>query len=436
MNEDTHAVIIGNAAYTSAEYAQAEADKLWPKVWQVACRAEEIANVGDYVTYDIMDDSIIVIRSATDRISAYFNVCRHRARQLTQGCGHAKKLVCPFHGWSWNLDGSNLAVVRKDAWNGCLSDDDLALHSVRVDTWGGWVFVCMDPNAPDLRTYLEPAAEMLDPFELHEMRYRWRQWLTFPCNWKVAIEAFNEGYHVVGTHPQLTKYSVKPTWSAGRGIHGVFGTAAQEGSGGASSGASGAADMREGLKHSLNQLWEEVNATTTQTMVDVANKLTEELPAGTPPQAVQMHLMMRTMEEDAKRGVQWPRIDPAHFAKAGNVWHIFPNTVVIQGPTFALCYRARPDGFNPNSCIFEVYALERFPVGKEPRPENLHKQDMTEENWRKVLCQDFANMEAVQKGLKSRGFDGNRPSPVEEQAIANFHRVLSQYIGEGEPTSL
>jgi phenylpropionate dioxygenase-like ring-hydroxylating dioxygenase large terminal subunit len=430
------AVIIGNEAYVSADYARAEADRLWPRVWQVACRVEEIPDVGDFVTYDIAGDSIIVTRAAPDKIAAYFNVCRHRGRQLTEGCGNARRFVCKFHAWSWDLDGENLGVVRKEAWGECLTDADLRLKDVRVDTWGGWVFVCMDPAALPLIDYLEPAATMLDPFELEAMRYRWRQWLHFPCNWKVAVEAFNEGYHVPGTHPQLTRYSPKPTWSDARGIHGVFGATAREGSGGATAGASGAADMRQGLADSLNQLWEEVNGTTTQTMVDAANRLVDELPENTPATQVQMHLMKRTIEEDAKRGVSWPKIDPAHFAASGNVWHIFPNTVIIHGPTFALCYRARPQGDDPASCIFEVYALERFPEGQVPHTENLYKPEITEANWRKVLCQDFANMGAVQRGLSSRGFDGIRPSPVEERAIINFHTVLASYIGRGAPKPL
>ena len=362
-------VIIGNEAYVSEFYARAERGKLWSKVWQVACREEEIPEVGDFVTYDICDNSIIVTRAAPDRLAAYFNVCRHRGRQLTEGSGNTRRFVCKFHAWSWDLDGNNTGVTRKEAWDGCLTQDELRLREVKVDRWGGWVFINMDPDCRPLRNYLEPAATMLDPFELQKMRYRWRQWLHFPCNWKVAIEAFNEGYHVPGTHPQLTKYSPKPTWSEAKGIHGVFGAAAREGAGGATAGASGAADMRQGLANSLNQLWAEVNGTTTETMVRVANLLVEELPEGTPAQAVQMHLMKRTIEEDAKRGVTWPKIDPAHFAAAGNVWHLFPNTVIIHGPTFALCYRARPDRTSPESCIFEVYTLERFADGQEPKPQ-------------------------------------------------------------------
>jgi phenylpropionate dioxygenase-like ring-hydroxylating dioxygenase large terminal subunit len=428
--------VIGNEAYVSADYARAESDKLWSKIWQVACREEEIEGVGAYVTYDIGEESIIVVRVAEDRIAAYFNVCQHRGRRLTTGCGKARGFVCPFHAWSWDLEGQCKGIVRGDAWGDALSPEDVPLQSVKVDTWGGWVFVNMDPDCVPLREYLEPAATMLDPFQLEGMRYRWRQWLKFPCNWKVAVEAFNEGYHVAGTHPQLTKFSPKPTWSAAKGIHNCFGSAAGEGTGGASSGATGAADMRVGLAHSLNQIWDEVNATTTQTMVDVANALVDELPEGTPALEVQMHLMRRTIEEDAKRGVIWPKIDPAHFAASGNDWHIFPNTVMIHGPTSALCYRARPDGVDPDSCIFEVYTLERFPPGDEPRPENVHCQEISEEKWRKVLCQDFSNMEAIQQGLKSRGFTGMKPSPVEEAPIVNFHRVLASYMGSGGPEEL
>ncbi len=428
--------IIDIAAYTCPDYAKAEDGKLWAKVWQVACRAEELAKVGDYVTYDILDESIIVARVAEDRIAAYYNVCLHRGRRLTEGCGHTKRFFCKFHGWKWDLEGRNVDCLSRDDWEGALTDENLTMKQVKVDTWGGWVFINMDPDAEPLRQYLGVAADMLEPFELDKMRYRWRQWLTFPCNWKVAIEAFIEGYHVPGTHPQLTKYGAKSTWSQAHGRHSVFGPAAQKGFGGASGGVSGDIDMRVALADVIGQLWEEVNATTTQTIVNAARRLVDELPPETPPMQVQAHLMMQAAKDDAARGVQWPRIDPAHFAKAGTVWHLFPNTIIIQGPTFALCYRARPNGFDPNSCIFEVYVIERFPEGQEPKPENLFKPTQDEATWRKVLCQDFANMGEVQKGMKSRGFPGSRPNPVQERTVTNFHRVLADYMGTGAPVPL
>ena len=429
-------VLIGVEPYVSESYAREEDTKLWGKAWQVACREEEIPNVGDYVTYDILDESIIVARVAADRIAAYYNVCLHRGRRLTEGCGHAKKFVCRFHGWRWNLDGTNDHVLAAEDWEEKLTAENLRMKQVTVDSWGGWVWINMDPDCEPLVDYLGTAAEMLAPFELEKLRYRWRQWLKFPCNWKVAIEAFVEGYHVPGTHPQLTKYGAKSTWSQAHGRHSVFGPAAQKGFGGASGGVSGDVDMRIALADVINQLWKEVNATTTQTIVNAASRLVDELPEGTPALQVQMHLMMQAAKDDAARGVMWPRIDPAHFAKAGTVWHIFPNTVVIQGPTFALCYRARPDGFDPNSCIFEVYVIERFPEGQEPKPENLFRPSQDEETWRRVLCQDFANMGAVQQGIKSRGFAGPRPNPVQERGVTNFHRVLAEYMGTGAPIPL
>jgi nitrite reductase/ring-hydroxylating ferredoxin subunit len=426
-------MMIGTEAYLSPDWARAERDKLWRKVWQVACREEEIPNVGDFVTYDILDDSIIVSRGPDGTISAFHNVCMHRGRRLTEGCGNAKRFVCKFHGWTWGLDGKNIGVTRKDGYGSGLDKDDIRLGDVKVDTWGGWVFVNMDLDAEPLLDFLGPIAEMMSVFQFEGMRYHWRKWLKFPCNWKVAMEAFNEGYHVTGTHPQLAVYSDKPTWSKARGKHGNFGAAQRQGVGGASSGAAGAADMRVGLAVSLNMIWDQTYATTTQTMVDVANKLVDELPEGTGPGEVQMHFMKRAIEEDAKRGVTWPTIDPAHMVETGNDWHVFPNTVFIHGPTFALCYRARPDGYDPDSCIFEVYTLQRFPEGEEPRPENEFAPEINEENWRKVLCQDFSNMGAVQQGMKSMAFQGTRPHPVEEQAILNFHRVLADYMGTEPP---
>ena len=248
--------VIDVGAYTSRDYAREEDEKLWAKVWQVACREEELRKVGDFVTYDIMDESVIVVRSAEDKISAYYNVCLHRGRQLTEGCGHTKKFVCKFHGWKWNLQGENVDCLEREQWEGALTDENLKMKEVKVGTWGGWVFINMDPDCEPLESFLDPANEILDPFEIDKMRYRWRQWLTFPCNWKVAIEAFMEGYHVPGTHPQLTKYNKKSTWSLAHGKHSNFGPAASKAGGGAG-GAGDAPDMRVALNEVLSQLWEE-----------------------------------------------------------------------------------------------------------------------------------------------------------------------------------
>ena len=91
-------------------------ERLWPYVWQIACREEEIPKVGDFVTYDILDESVIVVRSKADQIRAYFNVCPHRGNRITEGCSHAKQFVCAYHGWRFGLDGRNVKVVDRDDW--------------------------------------------------------------------------------------------------------------------------------------------------------------------------------------------------------------------------------------------------------------------------------------------------------------------------------
>lgn len=437
---DEKPVVIPIEAYVSAGYVRAERDKLWPKVWQIACRVEEVPTVGDYVTYDILDESIIVVRSAPDRISAFYNVCQHRGRRLTEGHGRAVQFRCKFHGWAWGLDGRNSFVLDSEDWGGCLRPENVRLKEVKTETWGGWVWINMDPDCQSLKGYLEPAVSMLGPYELDKMRYRWRRWLYFPCNWKTALEAFSESYHADTTHPQLARWGSTRYWSKAEnhcGWHGVGAPRAglvrggSEGFGGIRSSSD--QDPRIVAAEQHNELMRTLNSCTSQTLVNAANRLAHELPPGTPAEEVGRHLMESAIRDDAARGVIWPNLDPAHVAAAGADWHIFPNSIILPGPTFALCYRARPNGYDPDSCIFEVYVIERYPDGQEPRTEWEYQPDPTEEKWGKVLAQDFANMPQVQKGMKSRGFMGARPSPVQEAAVIHFHRLLTKYVGTGAP---
>ena len=92
-----------------------------------------------------------------------------------------------------------------------------------MDTWGGWIYINMNQDSGPLRDFLEPAAGILDYFEFDKMRYKWRQWVVYPCNWKTAIEAFMEPYHVAGTHPQLLKYGQYYAYSKPYGLQGVSG---------------------------------------------------------------------------------------------------------------------------------------------------------------------------------------------------------------------
>lgn len=432
-------------AYISEDYARAERDKLWRKVWLQAGRVEEIPEVGNFLSYEILDDSIIVIRTGADTIKAFHNVCTHRGRKLVdvpQGaknaCGRKRNFVCPFHGWTFNLDGECTRVRDQQDWQGALTPDNTRLSEVKVDTWGGWVWINMAPGCEPLRDYLEPAASMLDPFQLQNMRARWRRWVIFDCNWKVAAEAFNEIYHVDITHPEFVQFGQFNGWAKAQGKHSNIGYDApkeMDANQQAKLRIGAGKDVRVSTAQMQNFTWEQVNTNTTKTLVDAANRLVDELPEGTAPGEVLQHWLKSAREEDEKRGVFWPKVDPAHVGKSGTAWQIFPNFQIGHAVNNALCYNFKPYAYDPNKCVFEVVVYELFPQGQEPKPD-WEYTPVGDPRWRTVLPQDFANMAAVQQGMKSLGFKGTKPNPYRERAVASLHRNLAKYMGTGAPRPL
>ena len=194
--------------YTSREFLDREMEGLWSRVWQVACREEELGAVGDYVEYVIGDQSILVVRSTTDDVQAYFNACLHRGTRLADGAGNFADgtIRCRYHAWRYELDGRIAEVVDRDDFGDCLPDD-LRLGEVRCERWGGFVFVNLDPDAEPLLDFLAPLPDLLAPYRFEDMRLRGSITTILPANWKVVVDAFNEAYHVQGTHPQLLPWT-------------------------------------------------------------------------------------------------------------------------------------------------------------------------------------------------------------------------------------
>jgi len=437
-------VVIGVEAYTSQAYARAERDRLWRKVWQQAARVEDLPEVGDFVTYDILDDSVIVIRTASDRIQAFYNVCSHRGRRLVDtppgkrnASGHRRLFTCGFHGWRYDMEGRCTLVPEAQDWNGALSEARTRLGQVKCDTWGGWVWINLDPACGPLRDYLEPMASLLDPFRLQDMRARWRRWLVFDCNWKVALEAFTETYHVETTHPEFMRFAQFRGWSRAQGKHGNIGYDAPKGmdedQGKLRLGAGG--DPRITTAELQVYTWEQVNTNTTKTLVDAAQRLRDELPEGTPAADVLKHWLDRARADDAARGVVWPTVAPEDVARSGTSWQVFPNMQLGHAVNNMLVYGARPYGYDPDKCIFEASVYELYPAGEEPNAEwEFLPQD--DPRWGSVLPQDFANMAAVQQGMRNGGFRGCLPNPYSERTIANLHRNLAGYMGSAAPEPL
>ena len=418
------------AAYVSPDYVALEKERLWPRVWQMACREEEIPNPGDFYTYDIADDSISVVRRLDGTIVAYHNVCPHRGRRLTSGCGKMGKFHCKYHGWQWNLDGKPTEVVDRDDWGGLLRDEEITLHAVKVASWSGWVFINMDPDAASLEDFLGEAKTRLDPYEIGKMRYVWRKQITLPCNWKTAQEAFMEGYHVQTTHRQLLAYQDDYTYSQAVGDHAFFGYAPTALFGLPSPRISDqTGDMRKGLYDFNLEIWDTLRATTTLEML-AAGKRLMELPESATPWEIYIAFAQFHREEAAKVGRPFPDITGEQLMAGGTDWNVFPNLVFLHQPTNVLFYRARPDGDDPGRCVFEISVLERFADGAEPRAVEVEKADNWRDvDWGLILQQDFQNMEEVQRGMKSRAFAAARPSPLQEVEISNFHRVYHRFIG-------
>lgn len=434
-------------AFLSKEYLDAEKRLLWPKIWQMVERESDLPNPGDWLTYNVADESIIVLRKDDGSLKAFHNVCPHRGRQLVsvpEGVhsvrgSKRKNFICGFHGWTYNQDGKNTYILDEQDWHGNLSPEMTCLSEVKVDTWGGYIYINMDPHSVPLKEWMGRAGEILEHFELSKMRYKWRQWAIYPCNWKTAIEAFLEPYHVAGTHTQLLAYGNYYAKSKQYGLHSVSGYDTRDAkfqmseSAGTTRAGKGD-DPRVSTYELIRENYETVNfAASTETLVNAAKRLVDELPEGTSPQDVIAHWMASAKKDDAARGVVWPEIPADIMAESGLAWGLFPNQNILHGVTFALCYRVRPYGDDPNKCVFEAYALERFPEGEEPKTEWVHA-DASAEKWGKVLAQDFSNMEFVQKGMKSSGFRGALPNPHQEQKVINLHRNLANFLeGRGAP---
>ena len=423
--------------YLSSAFAGKEKARLWPKVWQVACREEQIPNPGDYIVYDVADETIVVVKRPDGSYNAFHNVCPHRGRQIMEGCGHAVNFRCSYHNWTFDLDGRNVAVQDRGDWGGTLDGESLDLQSVKTATWGGFVWINMDPDCEPLADYLAPIPEYLDPYEFENMRMRWAWELHIPCNWKVALEAFMEGYHVAATHSQLLPTQGEDyTTSFAHGKHahfGYWGATAMLGTPSPRLKREVPADVRPGIIEFFRQMEETFGAIFTDRDYEAAKQILDHLPADADPLTAfgtAIEFGRRAAEAD---GCGYPAgLTPEAMIKSGTDWHIFPNCVTLPYFDGAVWYRARPDGDDPAHCIFTIYSLKRYAPGKEPGASVEVVEDIAGRSFGLIVDQDLANMTRVQRGMKSRAFAYARPNPVQEVEISNFHQTLAQYLSGEE----
>lgn len=427
--DNSHEWLIEKDGYISKEFAELERERLWPRVWQIACRDEDLPRVGSYHVYDILDDSIIVIRTAEDEIKAYNNACMHRGRRLLAGSGTAAQLACPFHGWKWTIGGKCKYIHDEAEWAGQLTRGELDLPEYRVGRWGGFIFINMDPECEPLEKFLGSVPEYLDCLEFEKLRYRWYVSVEVEANWKTCQEAFAEAYHVQGTHPQMGVTYDDRGYGHAHGKHARLVQAPfMEQIPGFHTG--GVKDVREAIIEFIRLCARDIRSIWTERDLQAVSRLRWEVPETATYQEAMAKAVEYIKEAAIASGVGYPDATPQQIADAGFDWLIFPNTINVLSTTCPLWYRTLPSRDNdPNRCIFEMYSLERMVPGSEPKVERLHFKDWRDfKDLPPFLIDDFKNIPEVQRGLRTRGFKTVRTNPVQEVTISNMHRVLREYL--------
>jgi phenylpropionate dioxygenase-like ring-hydroxylating dioxygenase large terminal subunit len=405
--------------YTSREFFDLEVEKVWRKTWQMTCRESLLRKAGDYFVYDIVNDSILLTRTESGELRGYYNSCLHRGRALKRGAGETDNIRCPYHGWSWNLEGEFQGAPCQ--WDfPHVTEEKFKLPEVHVDTWGGWVFINMDDSPPPLADYMGIIPEHFTEWK-HEQRYiSAHVEKVIGANWKAVLEAFIESYHAIATHPQLMPF--------------------------------------QGIDNSQYDVWGD-NVSRTITSYGVANpshadqfseqdsmnammKLSgaeevPEVPEGKTAREVLAEMTLPAVNEQVGEDLDG-RTTMSELMDS-TLYSLFPNFAPWAGYSTVISYRHRPNGDDVDSCIMDIYLLTRYPEGEEP-PEDATTfrlgidQPFTEaaevlgEGLAGVFNQDGANLPQVQKGMKASKKGTVTLGNYQEVRIRHFHQTLDKYL--------
>jgi phenylpropionate dioxygenase-like ring-hydroxylating dioxygenase large terminal subunit len=187
------------SVYTSPDFAEAERQHIFAKEWLCAGRADALANPGDYLTMEIAGEPIIILRDREGTLRGMSNVCRHRMSTLLEGRGNVRSIVCPYHAWTYNLDGS-LRGAPAMALNEGFCKEEVKLPPVRVEDWLGWIMVTLNPDAPSPQMALKDVENLVGYLDMASYRETFRETFRWATNWKVLAENFMESYHLPVCH--------------------------------------------------------------------------------------------------------------------------------------------------------------------------------------------------------------------------------------------
>ncbi len=420
--------------YLSREQHDREWAHLWSKAWQMACRENDIPRVGDYLEYQIAGRSILIVRDAPDSVRAFRNACRHRGATVAQGKGNTTCFSCPFHGWTYGLDGSLQHVPAR--WE-FPQIDGKGLRAVRCETYNGNVYFSLDDDAAPLIEHIGPVmARHFDAFPDHRMWKSWHFGVVVESNWKIMAEAFFETYHVPWTHP---------AFAAGAGdIQGridVFGLHHRF--------------ISMALVPSVTAGWDSTEQEILDTVMQAAGGFVQ-IPDGADPEEppsfplpegqTARQFMSATIRANwASQGLDLDHVSDTEIVDLyPNL--VFPNFVSFVGPGGHVTYRFRPNGDDHTTMIFDVANLVPIP-GDGPLPPDAPLQMVPRGTLMRdfepvmqamgptadVFDEDISNSARIQTGLKLA--DEVVLGATIEPSIVAFHRNIARWIEarEGNP---
>ncbi len=394
--------------YYSAAFAQLEVERMWPRVWQIACTVDHVAEPGDYFEYRCGLYSVLIVRGDDGTLRAFQNVCRHRGNSLCAGSGSdLRELRCGYHGWTWDLAGVLKRVPNRKGF-GTLPLGRLPLFAVRVDTWERLVFVNLDLAAPSLADYLEAVPDDIAWLGLGDFRCYATMTVDVDANWKTIADGFSETYHIQTLHPELHRcmddvYAPQVIW----------------GHTGKSEQLYGVPSPRLEQVPSDAEVWDDY-VRTQGALMGVAEGT--PFPGGQPViEVIADHIRAFA----AGRGVDlsWASTDRVMRL---HQYNIFPNMTLLANADHLTVLASRP-GADPDHGELVMMLWTRMAPGAprcEPADVRL-TADEAEPGL--VLTQDISVLAGLQRGLHQPGLTHITLSN-EERRVINMHRNLEHYL--------
>lgn len=406
--------------YYSPDFARLETERMWPRVWQVACSVDHVAEAGDFFEYRCGTYSVVIVRDDDGTLRAFQNVCRHRGNSLCSGAGsQLRELKCGYHGWTWDLSGVLKRVPHRKGF-GALHLADLPLLPVAVDVWARLVFVNLDVDAVPLRDYLEAMPDDIAWCRLEEFRCYATMTVEVEANWKTIADGYSETYHIQTLHPELHRcmddvYAPQRIWGHVGKSEQMYGIPSPQ--------------LREPLTDA--EVWE-AYVSTQGALMGVAEGT--PFPADRADAAAAEVIAEHTRKFAAGRGVDlgWATDDQLLRLHQYNV---FPNMTLLANADHLTVMTSHP-GPDPDRGELVMFLWMRTPPDAPRTTPADVRMTAAEAHPGLVLTQDITVLPGLQRGMHQPGFT-HLVLSNEERRVINLHRNLDRYLDvpEGERIS-